>query len=259
MGCGPQEVHGRACPAWLPHRRPTALTARAGGPSRQRPTPPKATLCGRSDSAARPPVWGTRSGTQFPMDAPGRPRTQRDTVLPWESATRPPPARPACVLVSHTQESPLRRSAEPGWQGWGAGGQRGAPPRARAVGPSARPRNRAGRRRVCVSASRCHQSDEATRPCSRQQTERVPAGNRHRGDVCEQRAGNGGQTAVRTRLGLQKHRPVGGGSGRCRLLSAAVGRVVPPVPANVTPRSTVAWAVLHLNAAGPSAVSHSAV
>lgn len=105
-----------------------------------------------------------------------RARSSAQTLLadPELSGTPRSPGKvhPSPLLASHTR-IPLRRSAEPGWQVWAAGGQSGAPPQAQAAWDlQPDPGTPLG---VCVSASRCHQSNEATRPCSCQQTRRVPA------------------------------------------------------------------------------------
>lgn len=105
-----------------------------------------------------------------------RARSSAQTLLadPELSGTprSPGKVRPSPLLASHTR-IPLRRSAEPGWQVWAAGEQSGAPPQAQAAWDlQPDPGTPLG---VCVSASRCHQSNEATRPCSCQQTRRVPA------------------------------------------------------------------------------------
>lgn len=107
-----------------------------------------------------------------------RARSSAQTLLadPELSGTPRSPGKvcPSPLLASHTR-IPLRRSAEPGWQVWAAGGQSRAPPQAQAAWDlQPDPGTPLG---VCVSASRCHQSNEATCPCSRQPTRRVLARN----------------------------------------------------------------------------------
>lgn len=150
----PQAADSTDTQSWRPHRHPTA----ASDATKEPISGAKVNQCERSGGAE----LRARSSAQTLLADPELSGTPRS----------PGKVRPSPLLASHTR-IPLRRSAEPGWQVWAAEGQSGTPPQAQAAWDlQPDPGTPLG---VCVSASRCHQSNEATRPCSCQQTRRVPA------------------------------------------------------------------------------------